>query len=736
VHALLFVGITNDDAAITYAFADQAASGQPVGTWLTGAPVVEGYSNPTWMALLSVARRLGISPPTAAPILGLTLLVGVVVVTGLLAELLDPQGPPVAIFLVAASTTITLWAVTGLENALVGLLVALAAYLFVRQHQDGWTGWRTLPSAVVLALVAISRPDGLVFLAVGAAGLVATPVLAKVKRRPIVRGTVWSVVAWLATAGALVGGYLLWHVHHFGVLQPNTVYAKATPTLSAHLSALFDMNGLLWQGLTYSFIIHGALFLLPLALIGAWSARRTGGSWLVAFWLAALVLPLWEPDWMTDARFYSTFAILSMPLVQIGAHRVLDGSGGLRQPSRRILVAASLVVFVAVSVQATHALGGGGGLVTTDGIAARYSATYDDIDRLGLIDPQVVLPDVGDPVFNHGVRVLDSAGLLDAEVAHSNGSPLRMRSYVFDEQRPELFDTHGVFSERWGLDLQVLRAAGYLPLRIRQQNPLDADLVRRDVVIRPMTPGGGDRVDASFPGVAEPGGQVPVEVLVAPGSNRTGDAVVTTRLLDQQGHEVSRQNAVAGFGAATMADLSPGEALRARLVLPVPPDTDGNLTVETQASADGAEVGSQRGLVRIGDDPLVAAAANGPGGAPDDVLRRWHDLALANPRHDEAIAEAEHDQCAQGRANASQQLEAALAAGRLDLVQAAAGDMAQWRGREDASDSERTLAEQLAEEADGTSDAESRIRLLQAGTTVDPGRPQLVVELADLERTG
>ena len=58
-HARLYGSWIMDDAAITFGYARNVAAG--LGPVLQpGAEPVEGYSNPTWLALLALGARLGL----------------------------------------------------------------------------------------------------------------------------------------------------------------------------------------------------------------------------------------------------------------------------------------------------------------------------------------------------------------------------------------------------------------------------------------------------------------------------------------------------------------------------------------------------------------------------------------------------------------------------------------------------------------------------------------------------
>src|SRR5262245_21730567 len=81
---------TIDDAGIVYAYAKHLASG--VGPRaVVGGPVVEGYSDFLWVALLTVVAKLGLGLPLASKVLGAALLAVACFAGGRLALLSRPE---------------------------------------------------------------------------------------------------------------------------------------------------------------------------------------------------------------------------------------------------------------------------------------------------------------------------------------------------------------------------------------------------------------------------------------------------------------------------------------------------------------------------------------------------------------------------------------------------------------------------------------------------------------------
>src|SRR5439155_26429998 len=87
---------------------------------------------------------------------------------------------------------------------------------------------RAALAATVLALAALTRPDGAIFALLGGAYVLV-----------VARPRLWATLAFVAALAVVGAPYALWKLRYYGDLLPNTYYAKSA--------------GLAWwdQGLTY-----------------------------------------------------------------------------------------------------------------------------------------------------------------------------------------------------------------------------------------------------------------------------------------------------------------------------------------------------------------------------------------------------------------------------------------------------------------------------------------------------
>lgn len=304
------LGSTQDDAFISYRYARNLANGQ--GLVFNPGEHVEGYTNFLWTILLSGVIACGGDPVAVAPVLG-------AVAAGALGALLflcavtfarhvrapgpgglgGPGDAPweagvvSAAFFVAGSA-VAAEAVQGLETSLFALLVTGAILLDASERERGRTV-RSGRSGWLYALAALTRPEGLLALAVAAAlrapGLV---------RRRDARGapiTLGAELRWGARATLLPGAHLLFRWQYYGDLVPNTFHAKVALTAAV-----------LGRGAGYLLEFAGAyLPVLLLAGTGIYALRRTEAGRLLGAWiLTHLMYVTWVGgDYKPTFRFFA-----------------------------------------------------------------------------------------------------------------------------------------------------------------------------------------------------------------------------------------------------------------------------------------------------------------------------------------------------------------------------------------------------------------------------------------------
>ena len=489
LHAARFGEWIVDDAGISFAYARSIADGNGV-VQQPGAPLVEGYSNPLWTALLALLRLVGVFDHgnVVAGVPDYVLVpkaLAVVCVCGVLVlflrmfqALLGGWAAVVASafagLLLAANPSFVGWAVSGLENPLYALLVAALAALLVRAVAAGrLLRPRVVVAASMLALgAAATRPDGLVY-------AVACPLLVLVLlRRDLLARSLRAVGLALAVFGAPAAVLLLVRHQVFGLWVPNTAVAKAQGLDLNGFGKVVDLVTYLgWP------VVLVAAGVTGLACARSRDPERPGLLPAYAGLLAMLTLSLGafavqNPGSMGHYRFATPIWVTGSAVFAGAVVHVLRD-----QPTRtRVLVAAVTLASVAASVV---------GLDVTSRrfheapsipvcVVAERSRLFDELARrLGVRDGSLLVPDLGGALLTSTLTVYDRAGLTDRTIAEArrDGNDRALGDYVFDRLRPTFVHVHGYWREPLVSDARLRR--DYLALGNGE------DFVRRSAVRDP-----------------------------------------------------------------------------------------------------------------------------------------------------------------------------------------------------------------------------------------------------------
>lgn len=481
LHASVYGAWIVDDAAITFAYARSIASGDgPV--LQPGAAPVEAYSNPTWLALLSLGRFLGLFdhgtlfgvPDQVLYPKALALLCCAGILVAIYRAAAAVTRRPALTTLVAGLTLATvpsfvIWCFSGLENSLFALAVAwLAAVLCRAAVEDRLGGVRVAAAAGLLAaLAALTRPDGLVYVA-------AFPALALLWLTfgRAVRVSLVSVGAFAMPYGA----YLVYRVVTFHELVSAPAIAKG--------QAAPQPGQLMRAGEVVGYA--GALLVVVVAacvgiVLSRPSRLRTGlVALLVPLGLAIVGFAVLMPDWMGEQRFSTPVWPLGTLVGTLAVGAVLPTLA----PRARTILVGGLVVALGTSLFTFRSAAEqfrAAPTVPMCEVAQRYGEVFAYYSAmLDVRQGSLLLPDIGGAALGGRLRIVDLAGLADYRIAQlrAAGDYEGLRDYVFDEVRPTFIHTH----ESWaaGIPEDPRLARDYVPIYRASKD--SGDWVRRDAV--------------------------------------------------------------------------------------------------------------------------------------------------------------------------------------------------------------------------------------------------------------
>ncbi len=322
-----------DDALISLQYSQRLLQGKGL-TWTDGSQPVEGYSNLLWVLMAAALGSTGLDLVTASRILG---------VAGVAAAMLaflyrfsGPRGAPGALagmLAVALSGPAAAWAIGGLEQPLVLALLAWALVLI----EPFFTGEELSPRRWLLAgglygLLALTRPDGILFAGMGALAVF----VARGFNRRGFRGA--FLLALLPVLFYLA--QLAFRLAYYGEWVPNTALVKVSLS-RAHLrdGLLYLQQGLLsmWPLAALALAAALAFLVVPVRRGLAVLYIFTGGAWLA---YVALVGGDIFPAWRHLAPVVILIALLVARLADWLAGRLKDNG-------QRVLAGAALAALLA-----------------------------------------------------------------------------------------------------------------------------------------------------------------------------------------------------------------------------------------------------------------------------------------------------------------------------------------------------------------------------------------------------
>jgi hypothetical protein len=412
-----------DDAMTSMQYAKQLALGN--GLVFNIGERVEGYTNFAWVVLMApiywLSTRLGFDFVVAVVHLTELTAVGVVfLVFWISRKWHGANSLPtwLALGVLVADNSFTVWAILGLEVHLLALFMLLAIAALAH---DGRLRWLTVGLALLGAH--LTRPDAGLFCAVllGNELLEAWLELRRGDRMAARRRSAEALLAggvWVASYGA----YFFWRYRYFGDLMPNTYYLK----LGGHIDA--------WgRGLRYLSSFLRVRYYFPLlALLALFSLRRPVVRGVLSYnALHALYVVYVGGDFFSGHRFFVPELPQLALLIAVGvadaatrlrrsrAFAKLEAAGVHASSLRLMAVAAFAVLLAAAYRRGLHEGPLAEEVRAWGGDLTRQTKLFRWLRDNKLPGASVANTLIGHTGFYSEARVIDVCGVIDRFIAHS-----------------------------------------------------------------------------------------------------------------------------------------------------------------------------------------------------------------------------------------------------------------------------------------------------------------------------
>ncbi len=422
-----------DDAAITYAYSENLATGHGL-TILQGQPPEEAYSNTIWMLALAGARVLGADVALASKVLSTCVgcLLLVVLFTSLRRILGRPLGGPAYALTLAAclSEPLLVWSVSGLEHGLQALFLVLLVRGAVQV--PGATDHFVRSAAIVGSLLVLLRPEAplivaLVFVAAALHAVLHAPA-GQARWRAVL--PLWPVaVAPVATLAALQ--WFRWSYFHD--LLPNPYYAKAAG--SATFLRVLSPYGAGWRYVT-DWLTRGGGFVLLLVFAFYRPRDLPRALWIAlsAFAGQMLFVLYAGGDWMKHWRFLAAPLAMLALCVGYGVERFIATTYAPKLAQRYAVIGVAALTLCNVPLLIEYKRSPTTPYAEVSDVGQTFVALA---KVLAIRDPLLAHHDAGGTTYRAHIRLLDLGGLGTRVVAQHLKDREFLRRYILEENKPD-----------------------------------------------------------------------------------------------------------------------------------------------------------------------------------------------------------------------------------------------------------------------------------------------------------
>jgi hypothetical protein len=501
-HAFLFRKWIIDDAGITFAYAKNLAAGYGLVAQ-PGVPPVEGYSNFLWVLtwvpfFLTHTFTQPIVPKVLSCILVLATF-GIIYKVLVKKFALSSMAAMLVLVFVSINSSFVIWTTSGLENPLfVLLIVSLLAICLDFAGCQRITIKNAAAAACLSSAIALTRPDGIVYMLM----FPATLVLRSVLKSNTKKSSRLVLPAYCLFIALILGAFYVFRFCYFHDIFPNTYRAKGGPDIlfvKAFLLLKFEAIIRL-VGLTSGCfgLLEGASIFVLVAMTACQITLKRFNIYHTVLLLftvtAAGVFIVMPHDWMGEYRFGTPFIPLVFcysVVLAVSYFDTLSISGRARAGAMVAVVLLFLCIKVPDSLSRSLTFIQDPPLPLEK--VRRVIRSYEqNASILGVKHASMLVPDVGGALLYSHLRVYDLGMLSDRTIARTMGKDMpEFYDYIFEVAKPTFIHTHDAWATRANLDGDPRFRQDYVPffevidpkIQVAGAKPIySGDYVRKDVI--------------------------------------------------------------------------------------------------------------------------------------------------------------------------------------------------------------------------------------------------------------
>ncbi len=492
-----------DDAGISFVYSRNLAAGYGLVTQPGMAPV-EGYSNFLWVVVMAFFFLVKLFDPfiTSKFVSYLFVLLTFINVNQILSHI-TKNGNILSILIlsfVSLNASFIIWTCSGLENPLYVYLITLLLLYVLKNTYTEFSNKKLLIVSMVAFCIAITRPDGIVYLFL----LPFTLIAWKFESKSIsLISTLKLIARYLFSYSLFITGFLLFRYLYFNDFYPNTYHVKGGPNIRIvwDILSLQEKYLLKLQDLSAHLLGTNFWLIFPVAIIGTiifyLIKKENKLDRIIILFVTCislgvyLLLPI---DWMGEYRFATPFHLLSYVVVGLFFYDLFII---LKTKLGRISIILLILVVGYSTVQNNYPrlqIWYKTQKVSFSQIARNYGERFNKYAKeLELQNASLLVPDIGGTLYYSKLKIYDLGGLCDPVIAKNRGkNQKKFYDYIFDEIKPTFIHTHGYFTVVSKFDEDERFLQDYMPIneyedKYAERNlhrvVMSGDFIRKDAVV-------------------------------------------------------------------------------------------------------------------------------------------------------------------------------------------------------------------------------------------------------------